>query len=151
LSGTEGYDDSTGVHIAHDPDKDGIYSINPIQRDKAKKVGITATLLRQQYRSTFAVRPIQEKDEQEETLDFVPTNIDTLLDVKNRNAFNEYVENNDDFYDLFKNKIEATPTRFVDLGTQELSKLFADFGFPEDGKEYNIFYDKETKQVIIKK
>ena len=151
LSGTEGYDNTSGIYIAHDPDQDGIYTINPRQRVKAEKVGITASLLRQEYRSTFAVRPRQEKDEQEETLDFVPTNVDTLLDDKNKNAFNEYVENNDDFYDLFKSKIETTPTRFVDLGTQELSKLFADFGFPEDGKEYNIFYDKETKQVIIKK
>jgi len=151
LSGTEGYDDSTGEHIAHDPDQDGIYTINATQRDKAEKVGITANLLRQEYRNTFAVRPRQEKDEQEEILGFVPTSIDTLLDDKNKNAFNEYVENNDDFYDLFKSKIEATPARFVDLGTQELNKLFADFGFPEDEKEYNIFYDKETKQVIIKK
>ena len=147
MSHEDGYDKDSGVHIAHDPESDGIFTIVPAWRGRAELRNITAPILKTQYLNQFGQPPEDEKE-----LDFKPVNINTFLTSENAAKFDEYIKDRDgDFFDLFKNKLTMDPSRFVDLGTFDLNKNFADFDFPENEKEYNIFYDRETKKVIIKK
>ena len=78
------------------------------------------------------------------------TDIATLLDDKNKNLFNDFVnlDPNGDFYDTFKSKLEADDSDFVNLGTVDLSRAFADFGFSKQIK--TIFYDRQNNRVIFK-
>jgi hypothetical protein len=49
---------------------------------------------------------------------------------------------------VFKSKLEADDSDFVNLGTVDLSQAFADFGFSKQIK--TIFYDRQNNRVIFK-
>ena len=71
-------------------------------------------------------------------------------DDKNKNLFNDFVnlDSDGDFYDTFKTKLETDDSDFVNLGTHDLSDLFADFGFSKQIK--TIFYDRQNNRAIFK-
>ena len=142
----QGYDESTGVRIAHDPDQDGIYSFVPDQRERAEAAGLTSDSLRSEFTNKVLSPTAQPNVEP-----FInSTDISTLLDDKNKNLFTSFVnlDTNGDFYETFKTKLEVDDSDFVNLGTYDLSKVFADFGFPSQTN--TIFYDRQNNRVIFK-
>jgi len=142
----EGYDESTGARIAIDPDMDGIYSFDPSLRDRAEAAGLTPDLLRKE----FTNKVLRQPDSPNVDPFMNATDIATLLDDKNQNLFNDFVnlDKDGDFYDTFKSKLEVDDSDFVNLGTYDLSKMFADFGFPSQTN--TIFYDRQNNRVIFK-
>jgi hypothetical protein len=142
----EGYDESTGIRIAIDPDMDGIYSFDPSQRDRAEAAGLTSDSLR----SEFTNKVLGQTAQPDVDPFMNATDIATLLDDKNQNLFNDFVnlDPDGDFYDVFKSKLEADDSDFVNLGTVDLSQAFADFGFSKQIK--TIFYDRQNNRVIFK-
>jgi len=141
----KGYDESTGVRIAHDPDQDGIYSFVPDQRERAEAAGLTSDSLRKE----FTNKVLRQPDSPDVDPFMNSTDISTLLDDKNQNLFNDFVnlDPDGDFYDTFKSKLEADDSNFVNLGTVDLSRAFVDFGFPKQTK--TIFYDRQNNRVIF--
>lgn len=142
----QGYDESTGVRIAIDPDMDGIYSFDPSQRERAEAAGLTSDSLRDEFTNKVLGTRISPNADP-----FInATDISTLLDDKNQNLFNDFVnlDTDGDFYDLFKSKLEADDSDFVNLGTYDLSQIFSDFGFTKQTK--TIFYDRQNNRVIFK-
>jgi len=142
----KGYDESTGARIAIDPDMDGIYSFDPSLRDRAEDAGLTSDSLRSEF--TNQVLSANASPNVDPFMN--STDIVTLLDDKNQNLFNDFVnlDPNGDFYDTFKSKLEADDSNFVNLGTYDLSQMFSDFGFPKQTN--TIFYDRQNNRVIFK-
>ena len=142
----EGFDESTGRRIAIDPDQDGIYSFDPALRERVEEAGVTSDSLRKEFTNKVLRQP--------NSPDVDPfmnaTDIATLLDDKNQNLFNDFVnlDKDGDFYDTFKSILEVDDSDFVNLGTYDLSKMFADFGFPSQTN--TIFYDRQNNRVIFK-
>ena len=142
----EGYDESSGRRIAIDPDEDGIYSFDPSLRERAEAAGLTPDSLR----SEFTNKVLGQTAQPDVDPFMNATDIATLLDDKNKNLFNDFVnlDPDGDFYDLFKSKLEIDDSDFVNLGTYDLSQIFGDFGFTKQTK--TIFFDRNNKKVIFK-
>ena len=142
----QGYDESTGRRIAIDPDMDGIYSFDPDLRERAEAAGLTPDSLR----SEFTNKVLGQTASPNVDPFMNATDIATLLDDKNKNLFNDFVnlDSDGDFYDTFKTKLETDDSDFVNLGTHDLSDLFADFEFSKQIK--TIFYDRQNNRVIFK-
>jgi len=142
----EGFDESTGARIAIDPDMDGIYSFDPNLRERAESAGLTSDSLRSEFTNRVLGQTAQPNVDP-----FInATDIATLLDDKNQNLFNDFVnlDEKGDFYDTFKTILEVDDSDFVNLGTHDLSELFEDFKFPSQTK--TIFYDRQNNRVIFK-
>ena len=142
----QGYDESTGRRIAIDPDMDGIYSFDPDLRERAEAAGLTSDSLR----SEFTNKVLGQTAQPDVDPFMNATDIATLLDDKNQNLFNDFVnlDPDGDFYEVFKSKLEADDSDFVNLGTYDLSQMFSDFGFPKQTK--TIFFDRKNNRVIFK-
>ena len=142
----KGYDESSGRRIAIDPDMDGIYSFDPDLRERAEKAGLTSDSLRSEFTNKVLGQTAQPNVDP-----FInATDIATLLDDKNQNLFNDFVnlDPDGDFYEVFKSKLETDDSDFVNLGTYDLSQVFSDFGFPKQTK--TIFFDRNNNRIIFK-